>query len=162
MINELYNDNKILHKELSKQVKLVNEAEKYQKERDKILDENKELNNKVDKIEAEYYKKTRNLDAEYEEMKDSLEKQFKDKEFDIEYKYKHKIKTLEKENNYLHRIIDKFYETIDKFIHWICNKFDIAEEDNLIIDFQKETNAFINPEKQIKHEEREKEWYLEL
>lgn len=37
LINELYNDNKALHQELSKQVKLVNEAEKYQKERDKIL-----------------------------------------------------------------------------------------------------------------------------
>ena len=45
---------------------------------------------------------------------------------------------------------------INKFIHWICEKFDIAEEDNLIIDFQKETNTFIDPEKQIKHEEREK------
>lgn len=77
LINELYKDNKALHRELAKQVKLVNEAEKCQKERDKIL---KYLNNKVDKIEAEYYKKTRNLDAEYAEIKDSLEKQFKDKE----------------------------------------------------------------------------------
>lgn len=50
---------------------------------------------------------------------------------------------------------------INKFIHWICEKFDIAEEDNLIIDFQKETNTFIDPEKQIKHEEREKKWDLE-
>ena len=51
--------------------------------------------------------------------------------------------------------------TIDKFIHWICVKFDIAEEDNLIRDFQKETNTFLNPEKQIRHEEMEKEWDLE-
>ena len=61
----------------------------------------------------------------------------------------------------LHRIIDKFYETIDKFIHWICEKFDMGAEDNLIRDFQKETNTFLDPEKQIKKEEREMEWDLE-
>ena len=36
-----------------------------------------------------------------------------------------------------------------------------AEEDNLIRDFQRETNTFLDPEKQIKHEEMEKEWDLE-
>ena len=71
-------------------------------------------------------------------------------------------KLLEKENNKLHKIIDKFYETIDKFIHWICNKFDMGAEDNLIRDFQRETNTFLDPEKQIKKEEREMEWDLEI
>lgn len=162
LINELYKDNKALHRELVKQVKLVNEAEKYQKERDKILSDNKELNNKVDIIEAEYYKKTRNLDAEYAEMKDSLEKQFKDKEFDIEYKYKHKIKTLEKENSHLNKIVDKFYETVEKFIEWVCHKFGIGASKELVKSFQEETHTFIDPEEQIKNEEREKEWDLEL
>ena len=58
-------------------------------------------------------------------------------------------------------ILNVNYETIDKFIHWICEKFDMGAEDNLIRDFQKETNTFIEPEKQIKKEEREKEWDLE-
>ena len=49
-------------------------------------------------------------------------------------------------------------DTLEKFISWICKKFDIAEEDNLVRDFQKEINTFIDPEK---HEEREKEWDLE-
>lgn len=40
------------------------------------------------------------------------------------------------------------YSTIHKFMHWICGKFDIAEESNLIRDFQKEANTFLNPEKQ--------------
>ena len=61
----------------------------------------------------------------------------------------------------MNKIINKFWETLDKFIHWICEKFDIAEEDNLIRDFQKETNTFIDPEKQIKREEMETEWDLE-
>ena len=61
-----------------------------------------------------------------------------------------------KENSKLHKIIDKFYETIDRFIHWICVKFDIAEEYNLIRNFQRETNTLLDPEKQMKHEGMEK------
>lgn len=33
----------------------------------------------------------------------------------------------------------------------------ISEEDNLIRDFQKETNTFINPEEQIEYEENQEE-----
>lgn len=98
---------------------------------------------------------------EFDNRKRELEKEFKEKTYDMEYEYKSKVRKLEKENSKLHRIIDKFYETIDKFIHWICEKFDITEEDNLIRDFEKETHTFIDPEKQIKHEEREKKWDLE-
>ena len=79
------------------------------------------------------------------------------KENDIEWKYKSKIRGLEKENSKLYRIIDKFHETISKFISWICKKFDMGAEDNLIRDFEKETNILINPEKQLKKEERKKE-----
>ena len=140
VIQNLYQDNINLYKELARQTKIVEEAEKYQKERDKILANNEELHNQIDIIKAEY----------------------KEKEFDMEWKYKNKIKGLEKENSHLHKIIDKFYETIDKFIHWICKKFDIGAEDNLIRDFQKETNTYLDVEKQIKKEEREKEWGLEI
>lgn len=129
-----------MHKELSKQSKVIDEAQKYQKERDSILADNRALHNQVENIETEY----------------------KEKEFDIEWKYKSQIKGLEKENSYLHKIIDKFYEAIDKFIHWICKKFDMGAEDNLIRDFQKETNTFLDAEKQIKHEEREKEREYEI
>ena len=139
MINELYQDNMILRQELLQKAKMFEKAEKYQKERDKIIEDNEYLHNEVKQIKADY----------------------KQKEFDIEWKYKSKIKSLEKENNHLHKIIDKFYETIDKFIHWICKKFDMGAEDNLIRDFQKETNTFLDAEKQLKHEEREKEGDLE-
>ena len=139
LIQNLYQDNMDLHKELSRQMKVIEEAEKYQKERDRIMSDNANLHNEVEQIKTEY----------------------KQKEFDIEWKYKSKIKGLEKENSRLNKIIDKFYETIDKFIHWICKRFDMGAEDNLVRDFQKETNTFLDAEKQLKHEEREKEWDLE-
>ena len=161
LIQELYQDNITLHRELSKQAKIVNEAEKYQKERDKIIADNKELNSKVKKIESEYKEKSNTLDLKFDSRKRELEKEFEEKNYEMKYEYKSKIHNLEKENNKLHKIIDKFYETIEKFITWICKKFDIGAEDYLIRDFQKETNTFIDPVKQIKHEEREKEWDLE-
>ena len=140
LIKELYKDNLSLHKELSKQAKVINEAEKYQKERDKILTDNQSLHNQVENIKAEY----------------------KEKEFDLEWNYKKQVKKLEKENNHLHKIIDKFYETVDKFIVWICHKFGIGESKELVKNFQEETRTFIDPVKQLEHEEREKEWDLEL
>ena len=161
LIKELHKDNMDLRRELSKQVRLVKEAEKYQKERDEIIADNKELNNRVKELENEYKEKNTTLDTKFDNRKRELEKEFQEKTYDMEYEYKSKVRKLEKENNKLHRIIDKFYETIDRFIHWICEKFDMGAEDNLIRDFQKETNTFIDPEKQIKKEEREMEWDLE-
>ena len=67
---ELYQENLKLHNELSKQANLVKVAEKYQKERDKILADNKELHNQVKSIKAEY----------------------KEKEFDLEWNFKNQIK----------------------------------------------------------------------
>ncbi len=153
LIKELYKDNLSLHKELSKQSKVVDEAETYQKERDYIIADNEKLNNKVRDLESEYKKKRNNLDFEYNNMKAELEQEFQDKEFNIEYKYKSKIRSLEKDNNHLHKIIDKFYETVEKFIEWICNKFSIGESKELVKDFQNETHIFIDPEKQLEYEE---------
>ena len=78
-----------------------------------------------------------------------------------ENKYEDEIYNLKKENKFLTKVINTFEKTVNKFIKWIVKKFDIAEEDNLIRDFKKETHTFIDPEKQIKKEEREKEWDLE-
>ena len=58
IIKELYNDNLALHRELSKQSRVIKEAEKYQKERDTIIADNKELNNKVKELENEYKEKS--------------------------------------------------------------------------------------------------------
>ena len=140
LINELYQDKLILQQELLTKSKMFEKAEKYQKERDKIMSDNANLHNEVEQIKAEY----------------------KEKEFDIKYKYKHKIKILEKENSHLHKIVDRFYETVEKFIEWVCKKFGLGESKELVRDFEKETNILINPEKQLKKEEREKEWDLEI
>ncbi len=139
MINELYKDNMILRQELLRKSKMFEKAEKYQKERDRIIEDNENLHNEVEQIRVE----------------------FKEKEFDLEWKYKSKIKSLEKENGYLHRVIDKFKETIHKFIEWICVNFDMGTGDTLIRDFERETRTYLDAEEQIKREEREKDLEME-
>ena len=138
VIEKLYQANVTLQEKLSRQANIIEEAEKYQKERNSILADNRKLHNQVNNIKTEYNKK----------------------EFDSEWKYKSKIKSLEKENTHLHKIIDKFYETVDKFIVWICHKFGIGESKELIRNFEKETHNFIDPVKQLKHEERENDYEL--
>ena len=139
LIQNLYQDNMNLHMQLSRQAQVIEEAEKYQKERDKIMADNAKLHCEVDNIKTEYNKK----------------------EFDMEWKYTNKNKKLEKENNFLHKVVDRFKETIDIFITWICKKFDMGAENNLIRDFEKENNIMLDAEKQIKHEEREKDLQME-
>jgi len=56
------------------------------------------------------------------------------------------------------KVIDKFKETTKKFIKWICKKFDLPSEDEVIRDFEKETHTFLDAEKQVKKEDREKEY----
>lgn len=139
LINELYQNNLQMHQQLLRQAKMVEEAEKYQKERNKIMADNRDLHKQVDIIKAEY----------------------KEKEDNLEWKYDYKIRTLEKENNYLQNVIDKFRETIHKFIEWICVNFDMGTGETLIRDFEKETRTCLDGEEQIKREEREKDLEME-
>ena len=52
----------------------------------------------------------------------------------------------------MQKIIDKFYETIDKFIKWIYHKFGIEESKEFIKNFQEGNHTFINSINQIEHE----------
>lgn len=80
----------------------------------------------------------------------------------IQDKYEDRIYNLEKENNFLKKVINTLQQTVEKFIHWICRKFSISEEDELIRDFEFENDTFIDPVKQIEHEKEleyeEMEW----
>ena len=57
---------------------------------------------------------------------------------------------LERENNYLKKVIDRFKFTVKKFIIWICHKFSAPSEEVLIRDFEKETYMDFDVEKQFK------------
>ena len=140
LINDLYKDNLILQQELSRQTRIVEKAEKYERERNSIIADNEDMHNQLKEMKSVYSKKER----------------------DLEWQYKSKIKGLEKENSKLNRIIDTFYNNMHKFINWICKKFSVAEDYDLVRSFEKENHILLDPQEQIKKEDREKEWNLEL
>ena len=135
MIKKLYNENKALHKELSRQTNIVDDAEKYQIERNSIIADNKALYDKVDKLEYEY----------------------KNKYIELEFNYKDKYKQLENENSKLRDIIDRFYNTVVLFIKWVCNKFALGDSRKIIKDFERENNICIDPVKQIASDQEDEE-----
>lgn len=143
LIEKLHEENCSLHHELHKQCRLVDKAEKYEKERQSILTENKEIKQKFETLKNDYSIK----------LKQEIRK--------VKNKYEDKIYYLKKDNKFLRKIIKTFEKTPNKFIHWVCKKFSVSEED-FIIDFQKETDTYLNPEQQIKQEEYEKEWDLDI
>lgn len=165
LIEELYQDNVALHKELLKQDKVVDTASKYEKERETILTENKLLKEKCEEIENTFEKRNKNLDKNIQFKQEQLEQEFEKKAYKLENQYHSTIHKLEKENRFLKKTIDRFKITVEKFITWICHKFSIPSEDQIIRDFEEETYMNLNPEKQLnidRFKEKEQENELEL
>ena len=141
LINQLHKENLSLKKELSKQVKVVDEATKYIKDRNNILNENNSLNNEIEKLKNDYEIKLDNM----------------------KYSYNKKIDELQKQVVFLESVIERFKYTINKFIHWVCNKFSVSSEDTIIRDFENETENSFEVEKQIEYEQDiENDDYLEF
>ena len=129
---------------LNRQIKTVDKAIKYEKDIKPILDENAKLKEKCKNLENSYNTKLQ------EETKK------------IENKYVEQISYLENENNFLKNIINTLQKTVHKFIEWVCIKFSITDEDSFIRKFEIENDIYLDPEKQIEHEEEleyeEMEW----
>lgn len=143
IINQLQEQNNLLAFTLNRQTRTVDKAIKYEKEIQPILDENAKLKEKCKSMENTY-----NIKLQEETGK-------------IRDKYEEKISHLKNENNFLRKVINTLQKTVDKFIHWICLKFSVSEEDELIRDFEFENDIYFDPEKQIEYE-KEKEWDLEI
>lgn len=144
MIKELQEQNSLLYLTLQSQVNTVERASKYEKERKSIMCENRELKEKCENMENDYSVK----------LKEEIRK--------VENKYEDEIYHLENENSFLRKVINTFEKTVDKFIHWVCNKFSVSSEEEFIRDFQVQNDIYLDPEKQIEYEEEleyeEMEW----
>lgn len=138
LIKELYTENVSLHKELSKQTVIIDKAEKFEKER-KILEKNN----------SELQTKYRDLEINLTENEKKLKYKYEDEIYQIDYRYQKIINKLEKDNNYLKKIIDRFKITVERFITWVCHKFSVPSEEALIRDFEKETDIDINLERPL-------------
>lgn len=138
IIKQLHNENIALHKELSKQTKIIDVAEKYEKEKFNLETENRNLRFNFSMLQQEINDKA-----------DKIEKNYENKVQELEYQYKGRIKELEKENKKLNRIFEKFKTNLKIFMKWLCSKFSYPCEDDLIRDFNKETYSNIDFEKEL-------------
>ena len=134
-IQELKEQNFLLTMALNKQIKTVDKAIKYEKDIKPTLDENAKLKEKCETLENDYNSKIQ------EETKK------------IENKYEEQISYLENENNFLKNIINTLQKTVHKFIDWVCIKFSITDEESFVRKFEIENDIYLDPEKQIEHEE---------
>lgn len=154
LIKKLYIENVSLHKELSKQEKLVDVASDYEKKHTKMLEDNTNLRYRCRKLE-------KSLEDKEKQFKTKLN----DKIYDISSNCNKIINHLEKENRNLHKMIDKFKVTLKNFIKWVCHKFSYPSEDQIVRDFEKETHINLNIEKQLdikQFETKEKDYEMKL
>ena len=140
-IQELKEQNFMLTMALNKQIKTVDKAIKYETDIKPILDENAELKEKCKTIENDYNTKLQ------EETKK------------IENKYEEHISYLENENSFLKKVINTLQKTVNKFIEWVCIKFSITDEESFVRKFEVENDIYLDPEKQIEHEEELEDEY---
>ena len=151
LIQKLHQENISLHQELSKQANIIDKAEKFETERKSLTADNIELKAKCRKLELDFKQKEKELKNKYE-----------DETYKIDYQYQKIINKLEKENNYLKKVIDRFKITVQKFISWVCHKFYVPSEEDLIRDFEKETYMDFDVERQLnksKFKDKEKDEY---
>ena len=127
LIQKLYQENKALHKELSKQVNTVDFAEDFKEDYIKMTEKNV------------------NLRFSNSLLKEELE----NKEKELELKFESKAYKLKQENKQLNKMIDKFKVTLKRFIKWLCHKFSYPSEDELVRDFEKETYTNFNFENEL-------------
>lgn len=142
LIEELYNNNIALHTELSKQAKIVDVAAEFQKEKNDILEDNRILNLKCKQMESDF---------EYKEKK--LVNDYRNKIYEIDCMYQKVINDLEKENKFLRKVIDRFKVTVKAFISWVCSKFSVSFEEQLMRDFEKESRLDFDVENSVKIKE---------
>lgn len=135
LIKKLYEENEMLYLAFNKQAKTIEKASKYEKERKSIMAENTELKTQFEMMSNNYA------------LKLNREKKF------LEKKYEDKIYDLENENRFLKKVISTLEKTIEKFIHWICQKFSIPSEDEVIREFEIQTDTYLNPKMHMEYEE---------
>lgn len=156
LIQKLYENNMTLRNQLERQVNIIDRAEKFEMERENILQDKIQLETKYNTMKKKLKVKEQELRNEYNAQIGKMKEEFSNKEKMLQKNFDKKYNDLIKENNYLNKVIITFKKTIKKFIHWISKRFAITEEDNLIRDFEKETHTFMDAEEQIRYE-KEKE-----
>lgn len=173
LIKELYNNNLVIHKELSKQANIIDKATEYKIEYDSIIAYNKELEEETDKMKRDFNKKVEQVEKKYDVKAESLQMQFdsqigelksdyESKLYEAEQKAKKKYNELENENRFLHKVINTLQKTVDKIFGWVSRTLSGKDKEEIKANFEYDTGRHLDPYDQLEKEDREKEWNREV
>ena len=146
LIQKLYKENVSMHKELSKQSKIIQKAEKFEEERIELVQNNEKLKQKCNVLNE----KITNIEFD-------LKFDYENEICQLENKYKKEIKGLKKQIEKFEKAIENIKNTIKTFISWVCKKFSVQSEDEMIHDFSNETSIDLNLERQLNVKQTEKD-----
>lgn len=139
LIQELYKDNMALHKELSKQAKIIDKAENFEKERTSIYHSNEKLQEKCNKLEKEL-----------EDTKFDMKFDYQNEINQLNYQHQKEVKKLKKQIEKFERIFESVKEKIKSFVKWVCKKLSIQSKEEVIHQFEKDTYVNFDIERQMK------------
>ena len=146
LIQKLYKENVSMHKELSKQSKIIQKAEKFEEERIELVQNNEKLKQKCNVLNE----KITNIEFD-------LKFDYENEICQLENKYKKEIKGLKKQIEKFEKAIENIKNTIKTYISWVCKKFSVQSEDEMIHDFSNETSIDLNLERQLNVKQTEKD-----
>lgn len=98
------------------------------------------------------------LSDETSKVKSDYESQI----YEIERKAKKKYNELEKENRFLQRVIDTLQRTVDKIFGWVSRTLTGKDKEEIKTDFEYDTGRKLEPYNQIKKEDRQNDYEMEL
>lgn len=141
-----------MQKELTKQTKLVDRAETFERERAAIYNNQDKLQEKCNKLEKE-------LEDTKFDMKFDYENEIRQ----LNYQHQRKIKKMKKQIESFEKMIEKVKHFVKSLVSWVCEKLSAYSEEQLMHDFKMDTGINIDIDRQLNFKVNEKDEHeLEL
>ena len=138
LIQKLHKENVTLQKELTKQTKLVDRAETFERERTSLYQSKEKLQEKCDKLEKELEDTKFNMKFDYETEINQLN-----------YQHQKEVKKLKKKIEKFEKVFENIKVMVHTFVKWVCRKLSAPSEEEVIHRFEKESDMYFDIDKQI-------------
>lgn len=138
LIEKLHTENVAMQKELTKQTKLIDRAETFERERTAIYHNQDELQEKCNKLEKE-------LEDTKFDMKFDYENEIRQ----LNYQHQREIKKMKKQIESFEKMIEKVKHFVNSLVSWVCEKLSARSEEQIMDDFEKDTGIIFDIDRQL-------------
>ncbi|MBQ9313830.1 MAG: plasmid recombination protein [Clostridia bacterium] len=152
LIQKLHKENVTMQKELTKQAKLIDKAEAFERERTAIYHNQDKLQEKCDRLEKE-------LEDTKFDMKFDYENEIRQ----LNYQHQREIKKMKKQIESFEKMIEKVKHFVKSLVSWVCEKLSARSEEKIMNDFERDTGINFDMNRQLNIKVNEKDEHeLEL